>query len=63
MYPEFRNHDPSYLSATDRLRLAQAGTVVAQLYDRAKRLFRYVLPDGKVFAWERLEDDTVVLRE
>ncbi len=63
MYEELTDHSFYYLSYEEKMRLIKSGAVVAQLYDRTSRLFRYVLPTGKVFAWERLEDEKVVLRE
>jgi len=53
----------AYLSVQDRTRLLEEGAVVSEIYDRAIRLFRYVLPNGKIFAEEELDNGKVVLRE
>ena len=49
----------THLSHGDRDRILRAGALVAKAgYDR---LYRYFLPNGKVFAVEEIDDDRVVL--
>ncbi len=52
-----------HLPIEDRKRILIAGAVAAELHDGASNLYRYMLPNCKIFACEEIRDGKVVLGE